>query len=168
VDGARAADSPARSMADVPPCATTDTPARPTPAQTNRVASPHTGGSVSDARDNGFGRLLAKLRGERGWSQGKLATQAGLDTSSISRYEKGQRAPDRETVIAVADAMALPIVERDKLLVAAGFLPSSWEEPLVADLAELLADPSLPEPVRNDVRTLVRVALEHAKRARER
>lgn len=123
---------------------------------------------TGDPRDNGFGQLLASLRTARGWSQAKLGAQAGLDTSTISRYEAGLRAPDRETVLAIAGAMALPIVERDKLLAIAGFRPGSWDEPLLSELAELLADPMLPPQVSTDIKTLVRVAVDLGRRARGR
>ena len=51
--------------------------------------------------------LLARYRAARGWSQGKLAQVAGFDPSTVSRLESGARAPERETVDRLADAMAL-------------------------------------------------------------
>jgi len=76
--------------------------------------------------------------------------------------------PERETVIAISDAMALPVVERERLLAAAGFRSEAWDDPLIAELVEILADPSVPTAVAVDVQTLVRVAVEHGRRARGR
>ena len=46
---------------------------------------------------------LGELRKNRKISQLKLAMDLGLNQNSISRYEKGQREADYETLIAFAD-----------------------------------------------------------------
>lgn len=107
--------------------------------------------------------LLARYRAARGWSQGKLAQAAGFDPSTVSRLESGARAPERETVDRLADAMALPLDERDAMLAAAGFRSAAWDDPLLADLVAVLSDPMLPAAVIDDVRTAVRVAVRYGR-----
>ncbi len=120
--------------------------------------------SVSEHASD-FGPLLTELRMARGWSQAKLAARSGLDPSSVSRFEAGTRAPERETVIAFADAMALPVIERERLLAAAGFRSEAWDDPLIAELVEVLADPMLPPEAAADLRALLRIAVQHGRRA---
>ncbi len=114
-----------------------------------------------------FGPLLAELRTARRWSQAKLAERARLDPSSVSRFEAGTRGPERDTVLAIADALALPVIDRERLLAAAGFRSEAWDDPILADLVELLADPMLPSDVAADVRTLLRIAVQHGRRAQD-
>jgi len=106
-----------------------------------------------------FADLLTRFRTERGWSQGRLALISGFDPSTVSRLESGARAPERETVDRLADAMALPMADRDAMLAAAGFRSAAWDDPLLAELVSILSDPSLPEGVADEVRTAVKVAV---------
>ncbi len=115
-----------------------------------------------------FGELLSNLRTARNWSQGRLAQQAGLDPSSVSRLEAGMRAPERDTVQRLADALVLPMTERDRLLAAAGFRSIALDDPLIAELAVLLADPALPEQAEQELRAVIRVAIQYARTARGR
>jgi transcriptional regulator with XRE-family HTH domain len=113
-----------------------------------------------------FGELLGNLRAARAWSQGRLAKQAGLDPSAVSRLEAGVRAPERDTVQRLADALVLPMTERDRLLAAAGFRSIALDDPLISELAMLLADPSLPEQVQQELRAVIRVAIQYGRNAR--
>ena len=55
-------------------------------------------------------RLLMRiLRGLRNWSQKELAAAAGLDTSSVSRYESGRMVPPSKTVDRLAEAVGIPM-----------------------------------------------------------
>lgn len=54
----------------------------------------------------------------------RLAINAGYEHSYVSRLEHGLRAPSRETVLALAAALAATPEETDDLLVSAGYLPS--------------------------------------------
>jgi transcriptional regulator with XRE-family HTH domain len=114
-----------------------------------------------------FGPRLSELRQARGWSQVKLAQEAGLDPSTVSRFEAGSRAPERDTVLKIADALVLPVVDRERLLAAAGFRSEAWDDPMLAELAQLLNDPSMPVETAGDLRSLVRVAIQYGRRARE-
>src|SRR6478609_11890272 len=114
-----------------------------------------------------LGELLGSFRTARGWSQGRLAQQARFDPSFVSRLEAGTRAPERETVNRLADALVLPIADRDRLMAAAGFRSISLEDPLISELALLLADPSLPESVERDLRAVIRMAISYARTTRD-
>lgn len=46
---------------------------------------------------------LRELRKNKGVTQLKLAMDLGLNQNSISRYEKGEREADYQTLIALAD-----------------------------------------------------------------
>ncbi|MCH5259309.1 MAG: helix-turn-helix transcriptional regulator [Lachnospiraceae bacterium] len=50
-----------------------------------------------------FGKLLAKLRKERGILQKEVATHLNVTVATISNYEKGVHLPDLNTLIMLAD-----------------------------------------------------------------
>lgn len=120
----------------------------------------------TDSRRSAFGELLANLRNARGWSQGRLAQQAGIDRSYLSRLEAGARSPERETVAHLADALVLPMADRDRLLAAAGFRSAALDDPLIADLVAILFDPALPERAEQELRSALRVAVQFGRAAR--
>jgi ribosome-binding protein aMBF1 (putative translation factor) len=47
-----------------------------------------------------LGRTVRRMREERGWSQGRLATAAGMTQSAVARFEAGGTVP------------TLPVLER--------------------------------------------------------
>lgn len=110
-----------------------------------------------------FAVHLERLRDERGWSKADLAKRAELDPSSITRFEQGARNPDRETVLQLAEAMALPLVERDRLLAAAGYRSEVWDDPLLVEISHLLADREVPHDVRDTVRSVLQMVVAFAR-----
>ena len=50
-----------------------------------------------------FGRLLAKLRKEKGVLQKEVATYLNMTVATVSNYEKGVHLPDLNTLIMLAD-----------------------------------------------------------------
>jgi len=50
-----------------------------------------------------FGKIMKKLREERGLKQIELANATGISKSSISMYENGNRTPELETFELLAD-----------------------------------------------------------------
>lgn len=116
--------------------------------------------------DIGFAILLERLREERGWSKADLAKRASLDPSSITRFEQGNRHPDRDTVLLLAGAMALPLVDRDRLLASAGYRSELWDDPLLVDLSLLLTDRDLSPTVRDEVRSILKAALAYGRLSR--
>jgi transcriptional regulator with XRE-family HTH domain len=122
---------------------------------------------LSDGSTTEFGRLLAAYREARGWTKTQLAERAGLDPSSVSRLEGGSRTPERSTIDTLAAAMNLTPVERERLLASADFRSDAWNDPLMVELVEATLDPALPEDIAADVRTLIRIAVEHARHSRQ-
>jgi transcriptional regulator with XRE-family HTH domain len=123
--------------------------------------------TLSDGDTTAFGRLLAAYREELGWTKTQLAERAGLDPSSVSRLEGGSRTPERSTIDTLAAAMKLTPVERERLLASADFRSDAWNDPLMVELVELTLDPAVPPNVAADIRTLIRIAVEHGRRGRQ-
>lgn len=68
-----------------------------------------------------FAAALKAMREASGTSQYRLAARLGVDHSSISRWESGDRRPTRENVAAICDALDATPDERTALLESAGF-----------------------------------------------
>lgn len=107
--------------------------------------------------------LLQTLRQSRGLSKADLAKRTGFDPSSITRFEQGSRAPERDTILQLAEAMTLPMIDRDRLLAAGGFRSEVWDDPLLVELAELLVERSVPVEARNEARSVLRMAVAYCK-----
>lgn len=105
-----------------------------------------------------FPELLIKFREERNFSKAELAKRAGLDPSSITRFEQGQRAPERDSIVQIADAMVLPAMDRDRLLASAGFRSEIWDDPQLVNLTILLNDDSIDQQARSEVRSVLSMA----------
>lgn len=65
-----------------------------------------------------FGRNVAKLRSDRGFSQDQLAEKADLDRTYISGIERGVRNPGIKTVIRIAKALSSSLDELCRGVVA--------------------------------------------------
>ena len=72
-------------------------------------------------REAGCGRLLRYWRDVRKMSQLDLATQSGVSSRHISFVESGKSVPSRELLLALAEALDVPLRERNALLHAAGY-----------------------------------------------
>jgi transcriptional regulator with XRE-family HTH domain len=117
-----------------------------------------------------FARMLKELREDRGISQSRLAEASHFDHSYVSRLESGNRAPTREAVLKLADALELDARQRDNLLAAAGFMPQRVEslfadEPVLSDVFQLLSSEDVPEPVRMNIRQMLKVMVQQARLA---
>jgi transcriptional regulator with XRE-family HTH domain len=84
----------------------------------------------SVSRRNRFGSLLADWRRLRGVSQMTLAMDAEISQRHISFVESGRARPSRETVLAITEALDMPLRARNELLDAAGFAAFYPERPL--------------------------------------
>jgi transcriptional regulator with XRE-family HTH domain len=82
-----------------------------------------------------FGEHLRHWRRHRRLSQLALAQEADISTRHLSFVETGRSVPSREMVLRLAERLAIPLRERNTLLVAAGYAPMYRERPL--------ADPAL-------------------------
>ena len=81
----------------------------------------------SGASSEEFRGLLKRHREARRWSQERLAAEADMDHSLVSRLESGQRCPTRDAIGKLATGLELTVATRDALLMAAGFLPASLD-----------------------------------------
>ena len=90
------------------------------------------------ARETGVGPLLSYWRKARHLSQLRLATEAGVSPRHLCFLETGRARPSREMVLHLAQAMAVPLRERNTLLLAAGFAPlfteSGLDDPQLASV----------------------------------
>src|SRR5215211_2557743 len=92
-------------------------------------------GRLASGPSEELGRLLTRLRNERGLAQKQVAQLAEIDGSTLSRLESGDRGVTREVLDRICDVLALDRRERLEVLTAAGFLNQ--------DAAQLLADDDL-------------------------
>ena len=67
--------------------------------------------------------MLRHWRDLRGRSQLDLSLDAGVSQRHISFMESGRSAPGRQTLLDVAQALDIPLRDRNTLLLAAGFAP---------------------------------------------
>ncbi len=81
---------------------------------------------------DGAGTLLRHWRDLRGKSQLDLALDAGVSQKHISFVESGRSLPSRQMLVDLADALDVPLRERNALLLAAGYAPHYPDEPLDA------------------------------------
>jgi len=75
------------------------------------------------APDRSFGLLLRHWRSRRRMSQLALASDAEVSQRHLSFVESGRAAPSREMVLKLADRLSVPLRERNRLLLAAGYAP---------------------------------------------
>ncbi|MBZ9807073.1 MULTISPECIES: helix-turn-helix domain-containing protein [unclassified Mesorhizobium] len=78
-----------------------------------------------------LGVLLRHWRDARGRSQLDLSLDTGVSQRQISFIESGRSVPNRETLMAIARALDVPLRDRNTLLLAAGYAPmfseAAWD-----------------------------------------
>lgn len=74
-------------------------------------------------KTNELGKLLKQWRGARGRSQLDISVDTGISQRQISFIESGRSVPSRATLIGIAQALDVPLRERNVLLLAAGYAP---------------------------------------------
>lgn len=82
-----------------------------------------------------FAAALRFWRTRRGISQLRLATDSAISQRHISFLERGRSQPSREMVLKLGIVLAIPLRERNAMLLAAGYAPAYRERSL--------ADPEL-------------------------
>jgi transcriptional regulator with XRE-family HTH domain len=80
-----------------------------------------------------LGSLLQYWRGVRNLSQLALAHEANVSPRHVCFIETGRAKPSRDMVLLLADTLAVPLRERNALLLAAGFAPVFRESTLDDD-----------------------------------
>jgi len=76
------------------------------------------------------GDLLREWRQRRRMSQLDLALEAGISQRHLSFVESGRAAPSRDMVLKLAENLDVPLRQRNRLLLAAGYAPSFAERGL--------------------------------------
>lgn len=76
------------------------------------------------------GNLLREWRQRRRLSQLELACEAEISTRHLSFVETGRSRPSRDMILNLAERLEVPLRERNRLLLAAGFAPVFAERPL--------------------------------------
>lgn len=91
-----------------------------------------------------IGDMLRDWRAIRGRSQLELALDAGVSARHVSFVESGRSQPSREMVLRLAEALGLPLRDRNAMLVAAGYAPQYSADGLDGDaMAEVRATLSM-------------------------
>lgn len=117
----------------------------------------------------GFGAVLYGVRTRLNLSQSALGKRAGLDHSTVNRYESGERQPSRAAVDRLAHALNLNAEDADIFLAAAGFLPNDpvsflMDEPTVSAILAVLRDDTVPATYRDGLRGMLRIMAEQARK----
>ncbi|MFD6138613.1 helix-turn-helix domain-containing protein [Promicromonospora sp. NPDC060271] len=86
------------------------------------------------------GELLRQWRQRRRLSQLDLAIAADVSARHVSLVETGRSRPSAEMVLRLADQLDVPLRERNRLLLAAGFAPRYPERPLDGDALSAARD----------------------------
>ena len=71
--------------------------------------------------------VLKKMRADSGLTQPALAEASGLDSSTVTRYESGERRPTAESCKRLAAALG---VDRNALLLVCGYAPDYGSGPV--------------------------------------
>jgi transcriptional regulator with XRE-family HTH domain len=87
---------------------------------------------VEHHSDGSLGHLIKEWRVARGMSQLDLAARAGFSTRHVSFIETGRTQPSRQAVLVLAEALDVPLRERNRLLEAGGFARVYRHTPLAA------------------------------------
>lgn len=124
-------------------------------------------GRLASGPSEELGRLLTRLRNERGLAQKQVAHLAEIDGSTLSRLESGDRGVSREVLDRICDVLKLNRHEQLDVLTAAGFMNQDAAQLLadddVAQLARLLHAPLVDPDDALLLRQYIRLALAHAK-----
>jgi transcriptional regulator with XRE-family HTH domain len=97
-------------------------------------------GEIRNASPAGI--LLRQWRDVRGKTQLDLSFDAGVSQKHISFVESGRSIPSRQMLIDLAQALDVPLRERNELLIAAGYAPlysgDAIEAPVMNSIAKAL------------------------------
>ena len=89
-----------------------------------------------------FGDLLRDWRRRRRLSQLALSLDAGISARHLSFVETGRAQPSRQLVLHLADELQVPLRERNRLLLAAGYAPiyeeRALDDPAMAQVHEAI------------------------------
>jgi transcriptional regulator with XRE-family HTH domain len=91
---------------------------------------------------NELGALLRYWRDLRGRSQFDLSLDTGVSQRHISFIESGRSVPGRQTLLDIAQALDIPLRDRNTLLLASGYAPiyseGAWNGPEMQSVTDAL------------------------------
>src|ERR1700733_5244449 len=93
------------------------------PRATGRLGPMRTSTHTDSKAGSELGALLRHWRDARRRSQFDLSIDTGVSQRHISFIESGRSAPGRQTLLDIAQALDIPLRDRNTLLLAAGFAP---------------------------------------------
>jgi transcriptional regulator with XRE-family HTH domain len=102
----------------------------PRPATLYRRGMMATTMTLTTERNRPVGEQLRAWRERRRLSQMALALDAEVSTRHLSFLETGKARPSREMLLRLAEHLAVPLRDRNALLLAAGYAPAYPERPL--------------------------------------
>lgn len=109
---------------------------------------------------------MTRLRGERRLAQKEVAHRAGIDGSTLSRLESGERGVSRDVIGRICNVLQLDRKTRLEVELAAGLLTEEAAALLASEelsrLALILNDPTLPPDEAERLKLHVRLALDYA------
>jgi transcriptional regulator with XRE-family HTH domain len=89
-----------------------------------------------------LGELLRHWRDTRGKSQLDLSLDSGLSQRHLSFIENGRSVPSRHTLLGIAQALDIPLRDRNTFLLAAGYAPiyseGAWNAPEMQGITKAL------------------------------
>jgi transcriptional regulator with XRE-family HTH domain len=89
-----------------------------------------------------LGELLRHWRDTRGKSQLDLSLDSGLSQRHLSFVESGRSVPSRQALLDIAQALDIPLRDRNILLLAAGYAPiyaeAAWNAPEMQSISRAL------------------------------
>src|SRR6201986_1082880 len=98
-------------------------------------------GTTSDINtaSKAAGVLLRQWRDVRGKTQQDLSFDAGVSQKNISFVESGRSTPSRQMLLDLAQALDVPLRERNELLMAAGYAPLYRDTSLQAPVMDRIS-----------------------------
>src|SRR5580698_2637150 len=98
--------------------------------------------TVLPVSKQGLGELLRYWRETRGKSQLDLSLDSGLSQRHLSFIENGRSVPSRQTLLDVAQALDIPLRDRNTLFLSAGYAPAysedAWNAPEIQSITRAL------------------------------
>jgi putative intracellular protease/amidase/transcriptional regulator with XRE-family HTH domain len=98
--------------------------------------------TLPSRQDRELGELLRYWRSARGKSQLDLSLDSGLSQRHLSFIESGRSTPSRQALLDIAQALDIPLRERNTLALSAGYAPvyaaSEWSAPEMQSLTKAL------------------------------
>lgn len=112
--------------------------------------------------------VLTEIRSKRNLSQAELGRRTGLNHSTISRWERGERQPQVENLAQIAGILQLTSREMNTLFAGFGYIGDVaahpfYDEPVIQRAYALLVDTRVPEDFRNDLRAAIAALVQTAR-----